>query len=199
MTLRADLELISRWINPGDEVLDLACGDGTLLAHLKAHRSVTGYGVELDSDYVADCVAHGLDVIHQDLDHGLADFGDRVFDVVVMSQALQAVPHPHTLLQEMVRVGDEAIITFPNFGHWRTRWSIAIGGRMPMTEALPHRWYDSPNVRLCTVRDFESLCDAQGIRIADRVMVNQRHQSTPMMQRWPNLLGEIAVYRVTAR
>ncbi len=199
MTLRADLELMSRWIEPNAALLDLGCGDGVLLDTLTRDRGVVGFGVEIDPELVADCIERGLNVIHQDLDDGLADFGDAAFDYVVMTQALQAVPHPHRLLRDMVRVGREAIITFPNFGHWRTRWALAIGGRMPITETLPHPWYSTPNVRLCTVRDFEELCAIEHVSILERVMVDQRHRSNAMMQRLPNLLGEIAVYRVAAQ
>ncbi|WP_348672119.1 methionine biosynthesis protein MetW [uncultured Abyssibacter sp.] len=197
--MRADLELMSRWIEPNAALLDLGCGDGVLLDTLTRDRGVVGFGVEIDPELVADCIERGLNVIHQDLDDGLADFGDAAFDYVVMTQALQAVPHPHRLLRDMVRVGREAIITFPNFGHWRTRWALAIGGRMPITETLPHPWYSTPNVRLCTVRDFEELCAIEHVSILERVMVDQRHRSNAMMQRLPNLLGEIAVYRVAAQ
>ena len=198
MSLRADLALMSRWIEPESSLLDLGCGDGVLLDTLARHREVVGFGVELDAELVASCIERGLNVIQRDLDEGLSDFGDGAFDYVVMTQALQAVPHPHRLLRDMVRVGREAIITFPNFGHWRTRWALIAGGRMPMTEALPHPWYSTPNVRLCTVRDFEALCQEEQVTIVERVMVDQRHRSNAMMQRLPNLLGEIAVYRVSA-
>lgn len=199
MSLRADLALMSRWIPAGASVLDLGCGDGTLLHSLTLDRQVVGFGVEIKPELVTTCIERGLNVIQRDLSGGMADFADGAFDFVVMTQTLQAVSQPERLLKEMVRVGREAVITFPNFGHWRTRWALAVGGHMPTTEALPHPWYATPNVRLCTVRDFEDLCTVQRVRILERVMVDQRHRSNRLMQAMPNLLGEIAVYRVAAR
>ena len=199
MSLRADLELISRWIPQGSSVLDLGCGDGTLLAHLSTENDVVGYGLELNPELVTTCIGKGLNVIQRDLDLGLSDFEDGTFDMVVMTQALQAVPHPHRLLRDMVRVGRQAIITFPNFGHWRTRWALGAGGHMPVTQSLPHAWYSTPNVRLCTVVDFEELCQVENVKVLERIMVDQRHRSSAFMQAFPNLLGEIAVYRVAAQ
>lgn len=195
-TLRADLALISDWVAPEARLLDLGCGDGALLAHLADTRQVTGYGLEIDPDSVVACVARGVNVIQQDIDAGLAPFSDGSFDQVVMTQALQAVHGPDHVLREMVRVGREAIVTFPNFGHWRVRKRLALDGRMPVSDALPHAWYNTPNIHLCTVRDFEALCADLGIRVRERIMVNHHHRRGALMQALPNLLGEIAVYRL---
>ena len=194
--LRADLALISDWVAEGARLLDLGCGDGQLLAELAQTRRVTGYGLEIDPEQVATCVARGVNVVQQDIDAGLQQFADQSFDLVLMTQALQAVHRPDAVLREMARVGREAIVTFPNFGHWRVRARLAFGGRMPLSDALPHAWYDTPNIHLCTVRDFEALCAHLGLQVSQRVMVNSRHRTSALRQAFPNLLGEIAVYRL---
>lgn len=195
-SLRADLALISDWVAPSARLLDLGCGDGALLAQLAETRQVTGYGLEIDPESVAACVARGVNVIQQDIEAGLAQFADQSFDLVLMTQALQAVHRPDAVLREMARVGREVIVTFPNFGHWRVRTRLAFGGSMPLSDALPHKWYDTPNIHLCTVRDFETLCTHLGLRVQQRVMVNSRHRTSALRQAFPNLLGEIAVYRL---
>lgn len=194
--LRADLALISGWVADGARLLDLGCGDGELLAELARSRRVTGYGLEIDPDEVVTCVSRGVNVIQQDIETGLEQFDDQSFDLVLMTQALQAVHRPDAVLREMARVGREAIVTFPNFGHWRVRARLALGGRMPLSDALPHAWYDTPNIHLCTVRDFETLCRQLKLRVKHRVMVNSRHRTSALRQAFPNLLGEIAVYRL---
>ncbi|ROR34485.1 methionine biosynthesis protein MetW [Inmirania thermothiophila] len=194
--LRPDLATISEWIEPGSRVLDLGCGDGTLLEHLGRTRGVSGYGIEIDDESVARCIERGVNVIQRDLDAGLADFDDDAFDYVVMTQTLQAVRYPHRLLAEMMRVGRQGIVTFPNFGHWRVRAQLALRGRMPVTGALPAQWYETANIHLCTVRDFEALCRERGWAILQRAMVDTRHRERPWMRLLPNLLGEIALYRV---
>nr|WP_211331889.1 methionine biosynthesis protein MetW [Inmirania thermothiophila] len=194
--MRPDLATISEWIEPGSRVLDLGCGDGTLLEHLGRTRGVSGYGIEIDDESVARCIERGVNVIQRDLDAGLADFDDDAFDYVVMTQTLQAVRYPHRLLAEMMRVGRQGIVTFPNFGHWRVRAQLALRGRMPVTGALPAQWYETANIHLCTVRDFEALCRERGWAILQRAMVDTRHRERPWMRLLPNLLGEIALYRV---
>ncbi|WP_349255436.1 methionine biosynthesis protein MetW [Spectribacter acetivorans] len=194
--LRADLDIISRWIEPGARVLDLGCGDGTLLARLMATQGVTGYGLEINPDNVIASVAAGVNVLQLDLDDGLSQFEDDSFDVVLMTAALQEVRRPDLLLAEMLRIGRESVVTFPNFGHWKPRLSIALRGVMPISRAMPDEWYDTPNIHLCTVRDFERLCRMLGINITRRHMVNHAHRSTWGMRLLPNLLGEIALYRL---
>ena len=194
-TLRPDLDLISEWIAPGSRVLDLGCGDGTLLAHLRDHREVDGYGLEINAENIVQCIKAGVNVLQTDLDAGLSDFDPDSFDYVVMTQTLQAVHYPTRLLNEMLRVGREGIVTFPNFGHWSSRVQLALGGRMPISKALPNQWYNTPNIHLCTLRDFEALCRQEGIQILQRTTVNHAHRSSLGTYLLPNIFGEIALYR----
>jgi methionine biosynthesis protein MetW len=196
MELRPDLAIISEWIEPGSRVLDLGCGDGTLLDYLRREREVDGYGLEIDPDNIVSCIQRGVSVIQSDLDAGLTDyFDDNSFDYVVMTQTIQAVHYPSRLLSEMLRVGREGIVTFPNFGHWSSRVQLALGGRMPQSRALPNEWYDTPNIHLCTLTDFEALCHRLEIDILQRNVVDTAHRSSIGMKLLPNLLGEIALYR----
>ncbi|HXG27977.1 MAG TPA: methionine biosynthesis protein MetW [Nevskiales bacterium] len=194
--MRPDYAIICEWIRPGAHVLDLGCGDGTLLHYLQATRGVTGYGIEIDPDEVVGCIRKGVNVIQADLDAGLAQFENDSFDYVVMSEALQVVQRPDLLMDEILRVGHECIVTFPNFGHWRSRLAIGLHGRMPVSPALPAQWYDTPNIHLCTVRDFEDLCRKKGITVIRRSVVDHVHRSTLGMRLFPNLLGEIALYQL---
>ena len=189
--LRPDLQRLYDWIEPHSRVLDLGCGDGSLLAALKA-KHVKGYGVELDVDNVVACVSQGVDVVQADLEQGLAEFGSRRFDTVILSQTLQAMRHTEGILTEMLRVGREAIVTFPNFGFWQNRWSIALG-RMPVTRSIPFEWYNTPNIHWCTLVDFEALCAKHNIRILERAVTDGGHE----VSLWPNLLGSLAFYRLT--
>lgn len=193
-TLRADQLAIAGWIAPGSRVLDLGCGDGSLLVHLRQQRGVTGYGIEIAQDNIVRCLDAGVNVIQSDLDRGLSDFADASFDYVVMSETLQAIRFPHRILHEMLRVGREGIVTFPNFGFWKCRLQIGAG-RMPVTEHLPHSWYNTPNIHMCTIRDFEALCARDGIAIVERLTVDADHRQT-FGTRWlPNFFAEIALYR----
>ncbi|MDP3857908.1 MAG: methionine biosynthesis protein MetW [Stagnimonas sp.] len=193
--MRADLAALSPWIPEGARILDLGCGDGGLLAHLAARRGVHGYGLEIDPANVAACVARGVNVIQADLDQGLSDFADGAFDVVVMSQALQALQRPDAVVAEMLRVGQSAIVTFPNFGHWRVRRAL-LAGRMPVTPSLPERWFDTPNIHLCTVADFEDLCARRGWSISRRALLDRRHRESLAIRLLPNLFCEQALYEL---
>lgn len=195
MVLRPDLEIISEWIKPGSRVLDLGCGDGTLLQHLQSTRQVTGYGLEIDPDNIVKCIQTGVNVIQSDLDAGLSNFDADSFDYVILSQTLQAVLYPEHLPDEILRVGREGIVTFPNFGHWKSRVQLFFGGHMPVSRTLPNEWYNTPNLHLCTLHDFETLCAKKNIRVLERTVVDHAHRSIPGMRLWPNLLGEIALYR----
>ena len=197
MSLRADLELVCDWIKPGSRILDLGCGDGALLAHLARTQKVRGYGLEIDAENVARCIAGGVNVIQADLDDGLRDFESSSFDTVVMTQALQALQRPDRALAEMLRVGRQAIVTFPNFGHWRVRSALALG-RMPVTPSLPDSWYDSPNIHLCTVSDFEDLCRRQGWRVVARRLLDRSHRDSASISLRPNLFAEIAMFLLAA-
>ncbi|NOX09494.1 MAG: methionine biosynthesis protein MetW [Gammaproteobacteria bacterium] len=194
MNLRTDLQIISDWIKPSTSVLDLGCGKGELLYYLQQQHQVTGYGLEIAEENITSCIQSGVNVIQLDLDGGLADFKDNSFDYVVMAHTLQAVRHPEQLLQEMLRIGKEGIVTFPNFGHWRGRLHLFLHGSMPVTRALPNSWYNTPNIHLCTIRDFEKLCHEQGIHILQRSVVNHAHRHSLGARILPNLLGEIAIY-----
>nr|VFK31266.1 MAG: methionine biosynthesis protein MetW [Candidatus Kentron sp. MB]VFK34784.1 MAG: methionine biosynthesis protein MetW [Candidatus Kentron sp. MB]VFK76946.1 MAG: methionine biosynthesis protein MetW [Candidatus Kentron sp. MB] len=196
MSLRNDLAIISQWIVPSSRVLDLGCGDGALLIHLRDNFSVTGYGLEIDNQHITRCVSAGLNVIQSNLDEGLSDFESNAFDYVIMTQTLQAVRSPEWLVLEMLRVGREGIVTFPNFGHWSARMQVALQGKMPVSKTLPCPWYDTPNIHLCTVKDFEQLCKENGIHILQRAVVDVGHKENLFMQLFPNLLGEIAIYRL---
>lgn len=196
--MRLDQQLAEKWIKPHSRVLDLGCGNGELLAHMQQQHQVRAYGLEIDQEKIAIAIGRGLNIIQQDLNLGLKQFADQSFDYVVMAQALQAVDAPDVLLRDMVRVGREAIITFPNFAHWKARAFLALKGRMPVSDALPYMWYDTPNIHLCTFKDFEALCFENGIRIINRLSVNDNQQGSLMMKYIPNLFGEIAIYRVSA-
>jgi methionine biosynthesis protein MetW len=195
--MRLDLRLAERWIKPQSRVLDLGCGDGELLAHLRDKFDTKGYGLEIDEEKINDCVARGVNVIQQNLNKGLSNFGDNSFDSVIMTQALQAVEKPDQLLNDMLRVGKQAIITFPNFAHWKTRSYLFFKGQMPVSEALPYSWYDTPNIHLCTFRDFEALCQKLDIKILNRLAVDDDQQGSFLMKYLPNLMGEVAIYRVS--
>lgn len=194
--MRPELELISEWIRPGARVLDLGCGDGALLAYLHEHRQVTGYGLEIDTSNIVTCIQAGVNVIHADLEAGLEDFSDSSFDYVLMTQTLQTVRHTEPLLDEMLRVGRQGIVTFPNFGFWRSRVQIALHGLMPVSKTLPYEWYNTPNVHLFTLCDFEKLCKIKHIDILQRLVLNHAHRPWFGAQMWPNFLGEIALYRL---
>ncbi len=196
--MRDDLQLISDWIPEGATLLDLGCGDGTLLAWLHQHKHTCGYGLEINQDNLAACFQKGVNVLEQDLDGGLGNFQDLRFDYVVMTQALQAVLRPDQILNEMVRVGREAIITFPNFGHWRIRAYLGLKGRMPVSSTLPYEWYNTPNIHLCTVKDFETHCRKHNLQILERQVINRNHRRGFLSRLWPNLFGEVAIYRVKA-
>lgn len=196
--LREDLDLIVDWFADGSSVLDLGCGDGTLLAYLAEHRGCFGYGLEIDPANISRCIRRGVNVIEQDLDYDdLSVFKDKSFDVVVMTQALQAVKRPDITLEQMLRIGREGIVTFPNFGYWRLRWYLWTKGRMPESRTLPYHWYDTPNIHLCTFKDFEALCEQLGIKILRRSVVDERHNAQWLSRLWPNAFGQIALYHIT--
>lgn len=197
MTLRSDLAFISDWVKPHSHVLDLGCGDGKLLAHLQQTRQVTGYGLEIDEEMIATCISAGINVIHTDVNKGLGNFADKDFDYVIMAQALQVVTKPDILLREMLRVGREGIVTFPNFGHYKCRFPLLFQGRMPISATLPKQWYNTENIHLCTLHDFESLCEELGIEVLQRAVVKHSTlQPTFMAKVLPNLFGETAIYRI---
>jgi methionine biosynthesis protein MetW len=194
--VRADLRIIADLVKPGARVLDLGCGTGDLLAHLHATRNVNGYGLEIDPANITVCLAKGVNVLEQNLDEGLTNFYSDSFDMVVMTETLQSVREPLTMLREMLRIGRECVVTFPNFGHWRCRMQLSLRGRMPVARHLPHTWYDTPNIHLCTFDDFEQLCHVQGFEIIQRFVVDARHSTRFLMNQFPNFFGTYAFYRL---
>jgi len=191
---RSDFQAIAAWVRPDSTVLDLGCGDGTLLKYLNETRNARGYGIDIDDANVLACVKNGANVIQSDLERGLAGFDAGSFDCVILSQTLQAVRRTEEILLEMLRVGREAIVSFPNFGRWDVRLQIALG-RMPVSPELPYQWYNTPNVHLFTIADFESFCSGHGIRILERVALNRGRP----VRTFANFFGSVAVYRFEKR
>jgi methionine biosynthesis protein MetW len=190
VTPRIDLLRIAQWIAPGSRVLDLGCADGQLLAHLQHTRQVSGAGVEIDDAQVIAAVRRGVRVIQQNLEDGLALFDDQQFDTVVLSQTLQSMRHTEHILREMARVARFGIVSFPNFGYWPHGWSI-LRGRMPVNDQMPYEWYDTPNIHLCTLRDFEGLAASLGLRITD-LATFRGEREIRVLRGWRSML---ALYR----
>jgi len=195
--MRPDQEIIQRWIETGSRVLDLGCGDGALLAWLQREKGVRALGLEIDPANIERCLASGVTVLEQNLDQGLANFESGSFDTVLLAQTLQALANPAKLVDEMLRIGKKGIVTFPNFGNWKSRLDLLLRGRMPVSEFMPHQWHDTPNIHFCTVQDFDELCHASDLRVLARTVVNSRHEGSWAMRAWPNFLGEIAIYHIT--
>ena len=194
--LRHDLKLIAEMIEPGARVLDIGCGDGALLAYLVRHKGVDGRGMELSQSGVNACVGHGLSVIQGDADRDLEAYPAGAFDVVVLSQTLQATHRPRRVVEELVRIGRRAIVSFPNFGFWRIRLSLLMTGRMPLSHCLAHPWYETPNIHLCTIRDFVALCDEIGVRVDRSVTLDRHGQPYSLDPRGSlaNLLAEQGIF-----
>ena len=187
---RADLDAIAAWVPPHASVLDLGCGEGLLLKYLNQSRDVHGYGIEISDANVLACVKNGVNIIQSDLEAGLAGFDAGSFDYVILSQTLQAMHHTEEIIMEMLRVGRQGIVSFPNFGYWPQRLQI-MRGRMPLSDVLPYLWYNTPNVHLCTLTDFEDFCATHGVRILERIAM----QDGRRVRIAPNLRGSVAVYR----
>jgi len=194
---RYDHQIITDWVEPKSRVIDLGCGNGSLLKHLQQTKQVSGYGVELNPLMMDQCIDNGINVIQFNLDQGLGHFDSDSFDTVILSLTLQSMRRPRKLLEEMMRVGKQGIVTFPNFAHWRNRWQIAVGGHMPVSDELPYKWYDTPNIHLCTLNDFHILCDQLGFKIESSIAVRTDGKQTLGLKTMPNLFGEIALCRFT--
>ena len=187
---RPDFVAIAALVKSGAKVLDLGCGDGSLLRYLCNARDVHGYGVEIDDENIQACFNNGINVIQSDLESGLSSFESGSFDYVILSQTLQAMKHTEGIIKEMMRISKEGIVSFPNFGYWKNRLQV-ICGHMPVSETLPYQWFDTPNIHLCTLGDFERFCRQHGARILERRIMNGDHQVSFA----PNLFGILAFYR----
>ena len=190
--VRSDFDVIAGWVQPGERVLDLGCGEGELLRRLIEVRGVRGWGVEIDVDKVIAAIGNGINVIQSDLETGLADFDDGAFEHVILSQTLQAMRNTEAIVTEMLRVGREAVVSFPNFGYWKHRRDI-LGGHMPVSEDLPYQWYDTPNIHLCTIADFDDFCARRDITVKERKVFDNEVEILEEQ----NYLGSVAVYRIT--
>ncbi len=190
---RPDFDVIAGWVQPGERVLDLGCGDGSLLRRLIETRGVRGWGVEIDDGRVLAAIANGINVIQGNLEGGLTGFKDRAFEHVILSQTLQAMRHTEAIVMEMLRVGREAVVSFPNFGYWKHRADI-LNGRMPVSDRLPYQWYDTPNIHLCTIADFDEFCARRNIVIRERKVFDEGREILEEQ----NFLGSLAVYRISA-
>ena len=188
---RADFDAIAKWVRPGASVLDLGCGDGSLLRYLKESRGATAYGVDIADQNVLACVKNSVIVIQADLERGLSGFETGSFDYVILSQTLQAVQQTESIVKEILRVGREGIVSFPNFGYWRARVQL-LAGRMPVSRELPYQWYDTPNIHLFTIDDFDRFCDSFGVRVVERIVLTDGRP----VHAWPNMRGAIAVCRI---
>lgn len=189
--LRPDLAFIADWVSPNSHVLDIGCGDGVMLDYLQSDKQCTGYGIEIADDKVLECAQRNVNVIQQDMENGLGLFGDASFDTVLCLSSLQMMKHVDILLNDIARVGKQAIVSFPNFGYWPHRTAL-IGGRMPVSKLLPYEWYDTPNVRYATIGDFADLANAVGLEVVECVAL---HEGKPI-HFLPNLRGSLAVFRL---
>ncbi len=190
-TVRPDLAFIADWVRPTSHVLDVGCGDGAMLHYLISGKQCTGYGIEIADDSLLASSMRGIDVIQQDMENGLGLFGDNSFDTVLCLSSLQMMQHVEALLRDIVRVGAEAIVSFPNFAYWPHRVAL-MNGRMPVSKTLPYQWYDTPNVRCATIYDFEELADECGLEVLERVALADGKPVSFL----PNLRGSLAVFRL---
>lgn len=201
LSLRPDLQTIANLIAPRSRVLDIGCGDGALLAWLAAHKQVDGRGIEIDMSAVHQALAHGVSVVQGDVNHDLQHYPESSVDVVVLSQALQMLVAPKEVLSQLLRIGKQAIVSVPNFGHWKSRMALALGGKMPVTQQLAYSWYDTPNIHFCTIRDFVELCEQMNIKITHQQMVDADGVPTRVSGKsWrANVLGTQGIFVLERR
>ena len=191
------IEVIKNWIDKESSVLDLGCGNGEILNILSREWESTVLGVEINQDNINKCIQAGLNVIHQNIDEGLENFNDNSFDIVIMSQTIQVLKEPKKALQEVTRIGSESIVTIPNFGYWTTRINLLISGKMPVTGTLPNSWYDTANIHLCTIKDFENLCSECGIDVSEKCFFNKFGKESVLAKMAPNLFATTAMYKIS--
>ena len=191
------LSVIEKWVEVRSKVLDLGCGNGNILSELQKTKDINGLGVEIEEKNIEECLLQNINVLEQNIDDGLINFSNDSFDVVILSQTIQVLKNPDTALEEITRIGKTCIVTIPNFGHWRSRLSLLLNGRMPVTSPLPESWHATPNIHLCTLKDFEMLCSELLISIEERVTVNSNNQSKWYLHIWPNLFSASAIYKIS--
>ncbi|MDB4816296.1 methionine biosynthesis protein MetW [Gammaproteobacteria bacterium] len=191
------LEVIKNWVKKDSEVLDLGCGKGEILKILSEELNTISLGIEIDQENITLCIQSGLNVIQQNIDEGLSNFGDKSFDMVIMSQTIQVLKEPKKALLEVTRIGKECIVTIPNFGYWSTRVNLLISGKMPVTGSLPNAWHNTPNIHLCTIKDFELLCIECGINIIEKRFFDNSGIENSLTRLLPNLLGSTAMYKIS--
>ena len=191
------LSVIDKWVEVRSKVLDLGCGKGNILSELQKTKDINGLGVEIEEKNIEECLLQNINVIEQNIDDGLINFSNDSFDVVILSQTIQVLKNPNTALEEITRIGKTCIVTIPNFGHWRSRLSLLLNGRMPVTSPLPESWHATPNIHLCTLKDFEMLCSELLITIEERVTVNSNNENKWYLNIWPNLFSASAIYKIS--
>ena len=191
------IEVIKNWIDSGSKVLDLGCGNGEILNILSKELEATVLGVEINQNDINQCIQSGLNVIQQNIDEGLDNFGNKSFDMVIMSQTIQVLKQPKQALEEVTRIGSRSIVTIPNFGYWSTRLSLLFSGKMPVTGSLPNNWYNTPNIHLCTIKDFEILCEQSGINILEKRFFNSNGGESVLAKVLPNIFAATAMYKIS--
>ena len=192
-------QVIINWVNKDTSILDLGCGDGSILEILSLEKNVKGLGVEIDPKNIQSCIDKGINVIEQNIDEGITNFKSKSYDYVLLSETIQVLENPEQALLEITRIGKRSIVTFPNFAHWKSRLGLFFLGRMPKTNTLPQEWYNTKNIHLCTIKDFESLCEKLEISIDKKTVINSNKESFLFKNIFPNFFGELITYQVSRK